>query len=295
MEFSQLISFFHVARLNSVSKASEVVCRSQPAISQQIKALEEELGCKLLHRIGKRKLFATDEGKRLLSFAKNLLYEMDHVLDDIHAISGGERGRVSISAPFTTCFQILPAVLKAFKDHYPNIIVSVFDRPQADAVAMVRNGEVDFAIALETAVSRGLHTVFWKRVVPVLMVPKGHALVGHKKITIETLSGQTLIAPPARRRHPGWLLLDKSAREAGRTLSVGIESTNVEFSSRLVEKGLGISFATIVEDASFLAGRNLDIVPLAHILPGGNLVVAMRNESSLGGARANFIETLLNI
>lgn len=295
MELSQLINFFHVARLGSVSKASEVVCRSQPAVSQQIKALEEEIGCKLFHRIGKRKLATTEEGKRLQEFTQSLLSEIDCLLDDIHAIGGGSRGQISISAPFTTCFQLLPAVLKRFVGRFPNVRVTVFDQPQEVAVAMVRDGEVDFAIVMEPVVPRGLHSILWKRVVPVLMVPSGHALVGHRQISIKDIAEQKLIAPPARRRHPGRLLLEKSAREAGLTLDVVLESSNVELSSRLVEKGLGVSFATIVEGASFLEGRDLDFVPLDHLLPDGNLVVAMRGEDTVRGARAKFIETLLAI
>jgi DNA-binding transcriptional LysR family regulator len=92
LELSNLIAFFHVARLGSVSKASEIVCRSQPAVSQQIKALEEELGCHLFHRIGKRKLVLTEEGKRLQQFAQNTLSEMDRTLEDIHALVGSNRG-----------------------------------------------------------------------------------------------------------------------------------------------------------------------------------------------------------
>ena len=295
MELSQLISFFHTAQLGSISKAAEVVCRSQPAVSQQIKALEDEIGCKLFLRIGKRKLVMTEEGKRLQELAQSLQDEIDRTLEDIYAIGGGSRGQVSISAPFTTCFQILPAVLKRFATHFPNIAIAVFDRPQDAAVTMVRNGEVDFAIALEAAVPNGLYTVQWKRVVPVLILPLGHALVGRQKISINDIAEQKLILPPIRRKHPGRSLLEKSARVAGLKLDIVLESSNVEISSRLVEKGLGISFATVVENTHMLKGRDLDFVPLDNLMPSGNLVVAMRGKDTMRGARSNFIKTLLTI
>ncbi len=295
MELSQLISFFHTARLGSVSRASEIVCRSQPAVSQQIKALEEEMGCRLFTRIGKRKLVTTEEGKRLREFAQHLISEMDRVVEDIHAMGGGNRGRVSISAPFTTCFQILPAVLKRFAHDFPKVRVAVHDQPQEGAIAMVRNGEVHFAVALESFVPKGLHTIQWKRVMPVLMVPKGHGLLGRERVTINDIAKQKLILPPARRRHPGRSLLEKSAREAGLKLKVVLESSNVELSSRFVQKGLGVSFATIVADAHLFKGPDLDFVPLDHLFPDGNMVVAMRDKETLKGARARFLETLLAI
>ena len=293
MELAQLISFFHTARLCSISRASEVVCRSQPAVSQQIKALEDEIGCKLFHRIGKRKLVMTEEGKRLQRFTRNLLQEMDHTLEDIYAIHSGNRGQVSVSAPFTTCFQLLPNVLERFLNHYPDIGISIFDKPQDAAIAMVRNGEADFTIVLESAVPKGFHKITWKRAVPVLMVPSGHALIGRKKISIHDIATQKLIVPPARSRHAGWLLLKKQALEAGVKIKGVIESSNVELSSRLVEKGLGVSFATIIEDIPILEGRHLEFVSLDHLLPCGNMVLAMRNEDVVRGARARFMEILL--
>lgn len=295
MELSRLISFFHVARLSSISKASEVVCRSQPAVTQQIKALEDEIGCKLFHRIGKRKLVPTQEGKRLQAFVRRLMTEMDCALDDIRLMGGGEHGQVSVAAPFTTCFQILPSVVKHFNDSFPKVNVSIFDQPQDTAVTMVRDGEADFAIALESIIPRGVHTVLWKRVAPVLMVPKGHLLTNRNKITIRDIAGEKLILPPNVRRHPGRLLLEKSARKAGIRLDILVESSNVELSSRLVEEGLGVSFATIVEGASLLDGRKLDFVPLDHLLPNGNLLIAMRDKDVLRGARAKFLEALMAI
>lgn len=237
----------------------------------------------------------TEEGKRLQKLAQSLQHEIDCTLEDIYTIGGGTCGQISISAPFTTCFQIFPIVLKRFAAHFPNVVIAVFDQPQDAAIAMVKNGEVDFAIALDTAVPKGLHTVLWKRVMPVLIVPLGHALVGRQEISINDIAEQKLILPPNRKKHPGRSLLEKSAREAGLKLEIVLESSNVEISSRLVEQGLGISFATIVEDTHMLKGRDLDFVPLNSLMPSGNLVVAMRGEDTMRGARSNFIETLLKI
>ena len=106
------------------------------------------------------------------------------------------------------------------------------------------------------------------------------------------IAAQKLIVPPLQ-GHFGRLLLDKAARDAALTLNVVLESSNVELSSQWVEKGLGVSFAIIVEDDFILDGRNLRFVPLDHLLPPGNLVVAIRDKNDLQGVRKSFLETLL--
>ena len=73
MEWQQMLGFYHVARLGSFTKAGEATFRTQSALSQQIKALEEELGCRLLERIGKRKLRLTSPGERFFRFAQENL------------------------------------------------------------------------------------------------------------------------------------------------------------------------------------------------------------------------------
>ncbi len=295
MELSQLISFSHTVQFGSISKAAEVVCRTQSAVSQQIKALENELGCQLFSRIGKRRLVTSDEGKRLYEFTQRLLDEIDNTLEDIHAISGGNRGHVSISAPFTTCFHVLPEIIKRFSGQYPNVIVSVFDRPQEKAVAMVRNGEADFAITLDSVVPKGFHSILWKQVNPVLIVPLDHPLLECRDISIKDIADHDLIVPPARMRHPGRLMLEKYAQQSGIALKVVLESSNVELSSRFVEKGVGISFATIIEGHHLLERRALKFIPIDHLLPSGRMAIAMRREATLTGARGNFLKLFLRM
>lgn len=295
MELFQLTSFFHTVQLGSISKAAELVCRTQSAVSQQIKSLEGELGCKLFDRVGKRKLVVTDEGKRLYEFATKLIEEIDSTLEDIHTISGGHQGQISIAAPFTTCFQIFPAVLKRFKAQFPMVIVSVYDRSQEKAINMVRNGEADFAITLESVIPNGFHSIAWKRVIPVLIVPTGHSLLKCQTITISDIAQHELIMPPHRMMHPCRSIIEKSALSAGLNLKVVLESSNVELSSRYVEKGLGISFASIVEDINLPKGREIQFIPIDNLLQSANISISMRSKVSLKGARANFVKTMLKI
>ncbi|MCB2186043.1 MAG: LysR family transcriptional regulator [Deltaproteobacteria bacterium] len=295
MELLQLVSFFHTAQTGSVSRAAQAVGRSQPAVSQQLAALEEELGCRLFTRLGKRKLVPTPEGRRLLEFAQRLLADLDTAVTEVRALAGGERGRVTVAAPFTTCYQVLPAVLARFTARWPRVEVAVQDQPQAAALTLVREGEADLALALATAVPPGLTAIPWKRLRPALLVPLGHPLAAGLPITVGDLLAQRLILPPARPRHPGRTWLEQAARQAGLPLTVALETSNVELSARYVAEGLGVSVANLVEDAPWLAGRGLAAAPLDHLLPAGQLAVAFRPEGPAPGAPANFLRTLLEL
>ncbi len=79
MEWQQIIGFYHVARLQSFTKAGEATFRTQSALSQQIKTLEGELDCQLFERIGKRKLALTPAGERFLRFSELVLEKYEKI------------------------------------------------------------------------------------------------------------------------------------------------------------------------------------------------------------------------
>ena len=106
MEWQQVIGFYQIAKLGSFTKAAEATFRTQPALSQQIKALEEELDCHLFERIGKRKLRLTSAGERFLTFAESILENYDSLREDLNELKGSQKGRLKIAAPFTTLYHL---------------------------------------------------------------------------------------------------------------------------------------------------------------------------------------------
>ena len=104
MEWQQIIGFYHVAKLSSFTKAANATFRTQSAISQQIKNLEEELGCQLLERIGKRKLRLTSAGERFFKFSESILEKYNSLTEEINEIKGLQMGHLRMAAPFTTLY-----------------------------------------------------------------------------------------------------------------------------------------------------------------------------------------------
>lgn len=79
MEWQQIVGFYHVVRLGSFTKAADVTFRTQSALSQQIKSLEQELECRLLERIGRKRLRLTLGGEQLFQFAQTIMEKHDHL------------------------------------------------------------------------------------------------------------------------------------------------------------------------------------------------------------------------
>src|SRR5579862_7971909 len=124
MDFDQLETFLAVARLSSFSRAAEKRFRTQPAISSQIRALEEEVGARLLDRTG-GKVSITAAGKVFQKYAEEALEERKKVIAAMAEMERIPRGELVVGANEGTCLHILPEVFAEFKKQYPNVGVNI--------------------------------------------------------------------------------------------------------------------------------------------------------------------------
>ena len=118
MDFDQLEIFLEVARLSSFSRAAEKRFRTQPAISSQIRALEEEVGARLLDRSGGR-VSLTASGKLFFKYAEETIERRKTILTEIAETERVPRGEIVVGANEGTCLHILPEVFAQFKRDYP--------------------------------------------------------------------------------------------------------------------------------------------------------------------------------
>src|SRR5215471_6736312 len=124
MDFDQLETFLEVARLSSFSRAAEKRFRTQPAISSQIRSLEEEVGAKLLDRSG-GKVSVTASGKLFQQFAERLLEARKTMLTAVAETERVPRGEIVVGANEGTCLHVLPEVFAEFKKQYPTVAVNI--------------------------------------------------------------------------------------------------------------------------------------------------------------------------
>jgi DNA-binding transcriptional LysR family regulator len=292
MEWQQILGFYQVARLGSFTKAAQATFRSQSALSQQIKALEEELECPLLERIGKRRLRLTPSGEIFYGFAETTLQSLTRLKEELNEIKGLHKGTLRLAAPFTTLFHLFRWVIKEYAARFPQVRLTILDRSQHSVIELVKAGEIDFGVALESMVPNDLKARRWQPVEMFLMAPKGHPLTRVKRLTMKQLAAYPLILPPRQAGFKGWMTMEDHLRKAGVDYHVILESSNVELSSLYVELGLGISFATMVQDLPGPQNRNLDFIPLRHYFKPDYIAIVMRKDKSLPAYKSAFLEML---
>jgi DNA-binding transcriptional LysR family regulator len=294
MEWQQLIGFYHIAQSGSFTKAAEATFRTQSALSQQIKSLEEECACQLLERIGKRRLRLTPAGEKMLAFARLVLNKYEELQEELSEIKNLPRGRLQVAAPFTTLFHLLPCHFQAYRRQFPHVQLTILDRPQETVLQLVQNGAVDFGFARESIVPGDLCTQRWQRLRTVLMVPPDHPLAGAHQVSVAEIARYPLIVPPADLKYSGRRFLEEQCAKQGLTCQIAMESANVELSYRYVELGLGISFATLAGDVSLWPHRHLVFIPLDHFFPTDYLAIVMRPDKTLTSYKTAFLKLLVS-
>jgi DNA-binding transcriptional LysR family regulator len=292
MEWQQIIGFYQVAKLGSFTKAGDATFRTQSALSQQIKALEQELDCHLFERIGKRKLRLTSAGERFFEFAEAILENYDCLKEDLSALQGLQKGRLRIAAPFTTLYHLVPAALKEYIIQFPYVELTILDRSQQVVIELVRNGDIDLGFTLESEIPKDLALLRWKKVETVLMVPIGHPLAGAGRVTLRQIAKYPLLLPPKDLRFTCRRILEERFEKLGLDYQIVMESSNVELTSLYVEMGLGISFATVVRDLPALEKRKLAFIPMNTLLKPDFIAVVMRRDKVLTSYKSAFINTL---
>lgn len=291
MEWQQLIGFYHVAKLGSFSRAAEATYRTQSAITQQIKALEDEFDCPLFERIGKRKIALTPIGEKLFDFATTVLMQYKQISEEIADIKLN-KGHLKIAAPFTTLYHLLPKILKRYSVEFPWVELSLLDLSQKEVIELTKKGDIDFGFVLESMAIEELNRKRWKMVEPVLLIQSGHPLKREKKVSLEKIAQYPLILPPKKGGFSYRVKIEELFSEKKLKYSVIMESLNIELSSLYVEMGLGISFASIVKDLPIFKGRKLEAIPLSHLLKPDYVCVISRKDKKMSKFQNTFYQML---
>lgn len=289
MEWQQILGFSQVAKLGSFTRAAEATFRTQSALTQQVKALEEEWDCQLLERIGKRRLRLTPAGEKFLAFAEAVLERYESFKEELAELKGLPRGHLRLAAPFTTIYHLLPQVLKTFAAQFPQVELTILDRPQGEVITLVHTGEVDFGLALESRIPQNLIRLRWKKVHTVLLAPRDHPLARIKQIQLQQLAAYPLILPP---QSPDRQRLEELFKKEAIPYKVVMESSNVELTSTYVALGLGISFARVSEEMVGQGTGNLAFIPLDHYFPPDHIAVALRRDKILPPYKSAFLQML---
>lgn len=148
LDSRQLRAFATLARTASFTAAGRELFLSQSAISHSMRALEEDVGCRLFDRVGK-KVSMTLAGEQLLQHAEKILGEMTVARESLNRLGKWGRGRIRIGASTTACTYILPTVLREFKESFAQYAVTIVPADTAQMLEQLHSGRVDLALTLE--------------------------------------------------------------------------------------------------------------------------------------------------
>jgi DNA-binding transcriptional LysR family regulator len=290
MNLNQLEGFLETVREGSFTRAAEKLFLTQPALSLQIKALEEELGESLFERQGKQ-LRLTDAGRVLQQRAEQILDLVQQTRRDVSAHKELRQGRLSIGTNDTNCLYLLPSVLRSFHERFPGIELSLTDRKSSEVVKLVAEGTVDFGIATLPLLDPRIETypLCWREDIAICSYQ--HPLAVRDRVSVEDLAQYTLLlleTGSSSRR-----VLEQMLAEQGIIPAMTMDLGSIEVIKRFAEINLGVAIVPGFAVADEVKQKRLRAFRLDWLAPRTIGIVQRRN-GYLSPAAKIFLRLLKN-
>ncbi|NJP66677.1 LysR family transcriptional regulator [Streptomyces spiramenti] len=279
MQLHQLRYFAAVADTRHFTRAAEREHVAQPSLSQQIKALERELGTELFHR-ARGHVALTDAGQTLLPLARRILADADTARREVQEVARLRRGRVRLGATPSLCVGLVPQLLRTFHDRYPGVELHITEGGSQDLVRELGVGALDLALVIAPLASRGPALVareLFREDLVVVSAPDGPGPAG-----AELRVADLRTMPMIMFRH-GYDLRELTlgaCRSAGFEPELAVEGGEMDAVLAMVGVGLGV--AVVPRTAADRSG--LHVTPFAA--PGLHRTVSVAHRGDVSPPRA---------
>jgi LysR family cys regulon transcriptional activator len=289
MKLQQLRYICEVEKRNlNLSQAAEALFTSQPGISRQIKALEEELGVDIFMRHGKRVVAVTEPGQAILEMARRVLLDLDSLKKIGGEFTQEDAGSLTIATTHTQARYALPPVIKRFREKYPAVRLSLRQGSPTQISELTTSGEADIAIATEAIEHYSelamLPCYQWNRCV---LTPPGHPLLKIKKLTLDDIARYPIITYDFA--FTGRSRINQAFAALGLNPEVVLTAIDADVIKTYVELGLGIG---IVAMMAYNPERDhlLCALDASHLFDASTTRIGIRKNSYLRGYVYDFIE-----
>ncbi|MGZ4198495.1 MAG: LysR family transcriptional regulator [Solirubrobacteraceae bacterium] len=287
MDLRQLRYLVALADERHFTRAAEREHIAQPALSQQIRRLEEEVGVALVERTT-RKVSITEAGELLVARARRILSELSAAQAELEALRGILTGHVSVGAMHTMGPVDVSLALAIFHQRHPGVELTVLEQSSEELAEMLRDDVLDLAYLSVTerieSHGLGLHQLVSEELVVIL--PRSHPLAKQSGVRMSELAGEQFISyrEGSRLRE----LLNRAAREADFDPQVMLESNESRRIRRLVARGMGV--AILPRSDTEGSGAEVAVVNLDKPALTRDITLAWRQGRRQPPAVAEFIE-----
>lgn len=253
MDLFQLEAFVAVVREGSFSKAAKALYRTQPAISQIIKRLEDEIGTPLFDRNSRRGVL-TDAGQVLLEHAERLLNFKSQAIAALDDVRHLRSGQLIIASNELTCLYLLP-VLHEYRKLYPNVRLSIRRALASRIPSEVRDYGAEIGVVTYHPLDAALESVVVYRDELAFVVPPTHAFASRREVSIKELGGEPFVAHHVTSPYRAKVL--ETFRKRRVTLQMPVEMPTIDAIKKFVAAGNGVALLPAIAIEGELARREL--------------------------------------
>ncbi len=289
MKLQQLRCLIEVARRGlNVPEAADALHTSQPGVSKQIKALEDELGIQVFVRHGKRLVAITEPGKAAVAIAERILAEAQNLRRAGEEFANDQVGTLRVAATHTQARYLLPKAVAAFKQRYPRVELLIHQGNPTQICEQVVSGEADMAVATEMIDTFpelvSLPVVQWNRCV---VVPPKHPLLKEKQLTLEKLAEYPIVTYDFAFANRS--LVEKAFVSRGLRPHVVLSAQDSDVIKTYVELGLGVG---ILARMAFDPKRDVTLrsIDASHLFESSTTRLGIKRGAYLRRYAYEFIE-----
>lgn len=292
INLNQLRVFYEAAKSGSFTGAAKNLFITQPAVTAQMKAFEDQCSLKLFKKKG-RKLFLTDEGHTLYEYARKIFEyetEIEGVIEDMRAL---KRGILRLGTSKAYARYIMPFLISGFREAFPQIKVYLDEGSSRDMARSLLSLKNEVAVIAKVDEDPALTYLPFSQEELLLILPLNHPLSGRKSIAPEDLVKEPLIMKESgsgtRKR------VNELFDRRKLTPNVLMETSNTEFIKQLVQRGEGLSLLVMDSVAAEIREGKLATVPLVGERPMLDVSIAYRKNQHLSPSATAFLNLLKGI
>jgi len=283
MDLRQLRYFIQVAKSGSLTSAAKKLHVAQPALSRQMRLLEQELRTKLFERYG-RGMTLTEAGLRVEERANSILRAAESMRAEILSLGKDLTGRVTVGMPFSLAEEVTPALAGRIADQFARLQLSVISAPTEDLISQLQDGSIDCAVLFGPTGPQGFFTDLVHETPWALVRAGNQGWIDEPGIAPNVLAEHPLILPGPR--HSLRATIDHLAKIHGFTISVRFEVETLTLMKRLAIEGVGWAVLPIVMIRDEISGGQLTAARILDDSLSSQILIALPSDRPVTHAAA---------